>query len=132
MSILKTLLFKQPPPLPAVVPPGRWGATFRNCCCQMPTARIGEKTKTGQVSKRSMILMAILDGCEDIAEIADRTDANPSTVGVHIKALEAEGKIRVNRSVVPYAVYPRLAADNRDSTGKFTKNETPNAGGNAT
>ncbi len=99
-SMLKTLLLKQPPPLPAVVPPGQWGNVYRSSLVHQET----KKETPGPISKRPLVLDAIRAGCTEILQIADRIEAHQSTVLVHVKALEKLGIVKISRGVIPFIV----------------------------
>jgi len=103
-SMIKTLLLKQPPPLPAVVPPGQWGNVYRKAVCTHDVHQEKKKETTGPISKRPLVLDAIRAGCTEILQIADRIEAHQSTVLVHVKALEKLGIVKISRGVIPFVV----------------------------
>lgn len=98
---------------PPVIEPGRSGNILRYCYDQRITKplqsapvvlTLAQRNEEKHEANRERILAAIAAGAKVVNTIAERSSVHTGTVFNHIKGLEADGLIAINRDKRPWSM----------------------------
>lgn len=102
-------------PLPPVIEPGRTGNISRYCHDQRiakplksapVVLTLAQRNEKKHAANKDRIMHAIRSGVTVVNKIADHASVHAGTVWNHIKPLEEEGLISINRDSRPWTITP--------------------------